>query len=90
MSNAPSTLDTPLADELSDDRLADALGLGQSALDALAKPFQFAGFWSAVLFPLLYVPVLPGAIPGVERASLGALLVAHAVALVAGHGYRSE
>jgi len=89
MSNAPSTLDTPLTDELTDDRLGDDFDV-RSAFDALATPFQFAGFWSAVLLPLLYVPVLAGGIPGVERVSLGVLVAAHAVALVAGHGYQSE
>jgi hypothetical protein len=89
MSNAPSTLDTALSDELPDDRLGDELNV-RSTLGALATPLQFAGFWSAVLFPLLYVPVFAGGVPGVEGASLGVLVAAHAVALVAGHGYQSE
>ncbi len=94
MSNAPSTIDSPLTDDLSDDRFADALELGQSTLDALATPFQFVGFWSAVVLPLFYVPVmagwLGGRIPGVERVSLVVLLAVHALALVAGHGHRAD
>ncbi|UPW00883.1 hypothetical protein M0R88_01980 [Halorussus gelatinilyticus] len=94
MSNAPSTIDSPLTDELPDSRLADALELGQSALDVLATPFQFVGFWSAVVLPLFYVPVLAGwlggGVPGFERVSLGLLLAVHAVALLAGHGHRAD
>jgi len=87
MSNAPSTLDTPLADERPHERLADALKFARSAVDTAAKPFEFAGFWSAVLLPMAYVPMLVGGLAGEQRAVFGLLLAAHAVALVAGHGY---
>ncbi|WP_135824117.1 hypothetical protein [Halorussus ruber] len=90
MSNAPSTLDTPLADERPDERLADALAFARSALDTAAKPFEFAGFWSAVLLPMAYVPMLVGGFAGEQRAVFGLLLAAHAVSLVAGHGYRND
>lgn len=89
MSNAPSTLDTPLADERPDERPSNALDAARSALDAAARPLQFAGFWSAVLLPMLYVPALLGGFA--ERGAVfGVLLAVHAVALVAGHGYRND
>ncbi|WP_276302054.1 hypothetical protein [Halorussus lipolyticus] len=89
MSNAPSTLDTPLPDERPDE-LADALDAVRSALDTASKPFEFAGFWSAVVLPALYVPVLVGGGVPEQRAAFGLLLAVHAVALVAGHGYRND
>ena len=89
MSNS-STLDTPLADERPLNRLADALDSIRSGLDAAAKPFEFAGFWSAVLLPILYLPMLVGGFTGGQRIAFGVLVAVHAVALVAGHGYRND
>jgi hypothetical protein len=90
MSNAPSTLDTSLADERPDEKLADALDFARSALDTAAKPFQFAGFWSAVLLPMVYVPMVLGGFAGEQGATFGLLLAVHAFALAAGHGYRND
>jgi hypothetical protein len=90
MSNAPSTFDGPLADERPDERLADALNVARSALDTATKPFQFAGFWSAVLLPLVYVPMLLGGFAGEQGATFSLLLAVHALALAAGHGYRND
>jgi hypothetical protein len=90
MSNAPSALDAPFADERPDERLADALGFARSALDTAAKPFQFVGFWSAVLLPSVYVPILLGGFAAEQSTTFGLLLAVHALALAAGHGYRND
>ncbi|NHN59640.1 MULTISPECIES: hypothetical protein [Halorussus] len=90
MSNAPSTLDAPITEELSEDRLPDATGAARSALDFAAAPVRFAGFWSAVALPLAYLPMLAGGFAPGERSAFAVLLAAHALALVAGHGYRTD
>ncbi|WP_162224459.1 hypothetical protein [Halorussus amylolyticus] len=88
MSNASSTLDPEQLSTISDERASEMQTLAESSLRALATPFQFAGFWSSVLLPLVYVPVLAGFAGG--QSTLGLLLVVHAVALFCGHGYRSK
>ncbi|WP_435175487.1 hypothetical protein [Halorussus sp. AFM4] len=90
MSNAPSTLDAPITEELSDDRLGGATDAARSALDLVATPVRFAGFWSAVALPLAYLPMLAGGFAAGEAPVFAALLAAHALALVAGHGYRKD
>lgn len=46
------------------------------------------GFWAAVLLPLVYVPhVVTGVQTQADGLLLFALLVAHVVALLVGHGY---
>ena len=90
MSNAPSTLDAPITEELPDDRLADATDVARSALDLLAAPVRFAGFWSAVALPLIYLPILAGGFAVGEASAFVALLAAHALALVVGHDHRND
>lgn len=63
-------------------------GLAASASRTLGDGIVGIGFWAAVLMPLSYVPVLA---TGVQTQADGllllGLLVSHAVALFAGHGY---
>jgi len=89
MSNAPSTLDGEQFPELPDDSAFELPASPASTLRSLATPFQFVGFWSSVALPLAYVPVLSGALSG-GQSTLAALLAVHALALVAGHGYRRD
>lgn len=44
-------------------------------------------FWTAILLPFLYVPLLVGGLTGQELLVFGGLLVVNVVALVAGHDY---
>lgn len=49
------------------------------------------GFWVAVLLPITYVPFLVTGVPTQSHLLLLlGILCAHAVALVAGHGYGRE
>ncbi|WP_458210666.1 hypothetical protein [Haladaptatus sp. NG-SE-30] len=54
----------------------------------IAPPVQFLGFWAAVSIPFLYLPLLPGGLPGTELTVFVSLLAFHVAALVIGHGYR--
>lgn len=87
MSNAPSTLDAQEKVRPAN-RIADVLDHVESV--SLTKPLQFAGFWSAVVLPFCYLPMVVGGLASSYRTVFGALLVFHAVALVVGYGYDSE
>lgn len=54
----------------------------------IAAPLRFAGFWSAVVLPFLYVPLLTSGLTPAETTTFVGLLVLHVVALVAGHDYK--
>ena len=88
MSNAPSTL-SQHATETEDDP-ANPLTYAESAAKVLTKPFQFAGFWSAVVLPFVYAPILLGGVAAGQRTTFVGLLALHAVTLLAGHGYRND
>jgi len=68
----------------------DSSTLSRSVRERLASQLQFAGFWSAVALPLAYVPMLAGGVAASRPSLFAALLVAHALALVAGHDYHGE
>jgi len=58
---------------------------------SLTTPLEVAGFWSAVLLPFVYLPLLLGGLH-TQRAALtfGGLLALHVLAVVAGHGHRRD
>ena len=56
----------------------------------LAVPVRFVAFWIAVALPFLYLPLLVGGLRGSGPTVFAALLAANLVALVVGHGYRSD
>lgn len=72
-------------------RVRDKLGAPPVSLErpveALAVPLRFVAFWTAVALPFLYFPLLTGGLTGSEPTAFVALLLANAVALVAGHDY---
>jgi hypothetical protein len=90
MSNAPSTLDPRPATSSARQTIPDLSTLADSAADAVRKPFEFAGFWSAVALPFVYVPMLAGGLATGEQSAFVFLLASHALALVAGHDYRND
>ncbi|MFB6078777.1 MAG: hypothetical protein ABEJ80_07355 [Halarchaeum sp.] len=57
-------------------------------LSALRRPVEALGFWSAVVLPFLYVPLV---LSGLESANTWiafvALVLLHVVSLVVGRGY---
>jgi len=89
MSNAPSTFDAAHATGTADETTSLS-ALARAAGEAARERLQFAGFWSAVLLPLVYVPMLAGGAAASRPSAVVALLAAHALALVAGHGHHEE
>lgn len=90
MSNMPSSLRNEQTTGLPDESRSELQGGVASAARTLSGPFQFVGFWSAVALPMLYLPLLAGGFTGDEATTFAVLLAVHAVALVAGHGYRND
>lgn len=69
-------------------RLADHLRRGaRTALDHVLPLLQATAFWSAVVMPFLYVPLLLGGLTGSEFPTFVALLLVNAAVLVVGHGH---
>lgn len=61
---------------------------GAALAEVLRRPFEALAFWSAVLLPFAYVPLLVGGFETTSSVALfGALLVANAVALLVGHDH---
>ena len=50
---------------------------------------RVVAFWTAVVLPFLYLPLLFGGLQG-DATLFGGLLVSNAVALLLGHDYRRE
>jgi hypothetical protein len=90
MSNAPSTLDASAPSGFPDGSVRALLDRTRSAAETAQKPFQFVGFWSAVVLPFVYAPMVLGGFASGHRSTFAALLAFHAVALVAGHGHRKD
>lgn len=57
---------------------------------SLARGLESLAFWTAVGLPLVYLPLVVDGLAGREWLALAILLVAHGVALIAGHGYGRE
>jgi hypothetical protein len=59
-----------------------------ASLPALvSKTVRGLAFWLAVVFPLAYIPLLPGGIGGSELLPFLALLAGNALALNLGHDH---
>lgn len=69
--------------------LPDQRGVG-TAVKKLLAPVQFVGFWSAVALPFGYLPLLYGSRFAPSIDALGPLLVLNLVAMLVGHGYKSD
>lgn len=65
---------------------------GNATLDrvstVITPPLRFLGFWAAVILPFLYLPLLYGGLDSQRATVFVALVLANALALVVGHGYR--
>lgn len=54
------------------------------------RPIVALGFWTAVVLPFLYLPLLADGFTGNDPLAFAGLLALNLVALVAGHGYRRD
>lgn len=78
--------DTSPADE------ALSVGSGLTARPAVRKGTELvrvAAFWTAVVLPFVYLPLLADGLEG-DATLFGGLLALNAVALLLGHEYRRE
>ena len=72
--------DTPVDD--------DAEPLYRRGARRLRATVAAAAFWTAVVLPFLYVPLLVGGLAPGEGVALAALAALNVAALYAGHGHR--
>lgn len=67
------------------------LGRGvETVLGGIARAIEALAFWAAVGLPLVYLPLIVGGGAGQQWIALAGLLLAHVVALVAGHDYARD
>ena len=65
----------------------DGEAVGSALRHAVVDPLQALSFWTAVLLPLAYLPLVANGLQGGETSVLLTLVVANAAALVLGHGH---
>ncbi|SEV79922.1 hypothetical protein [Natrinema salifodinae] len=72
-----------------DDREDEDHGVLERAAPELATPIRAAGFWTAIVFPVLYLPLLAtGLSSSLEGGVFLALILGNLLALYVGHAYR--
>lgn len=72
------------------DRLRQAVGVDAKTLQStVVAPVRFVGFWSAVVLPFAYVPLLFTELTGPYLTAFLALVALHVVAIVLGREYNS-
>lgn len=54
----------------------------------VVMPIQFVAFWTAIVLPVLYVPLLLDGLTPSEAGQFAVLLCVHLLALIVGHGYK--
>ncbi|WP_433624965.1 hypothetical protein [Halomicrococcus sp. NG-SE-24] len=89
MSKAFENDDAPSVGSGADAGRATVGVLEQCRAHVLA-PVRFVGFWSAVVLPFLYLPLLLGGLDGTEWTVFLSLLALDCLALLAGHSYGRE
>lgn len=63
---------------------------GATVAGWLGRALEALAFWTAVLLPLVYLPLFVGGIGGQEPVAVGGLLLMNLLALIAGHDYARE
>lgn len=70
------------------DQLRQSVGVDAKTLQStIAAPFRFVGFWSAVVLPFAYLPLLFTDLQGATLTAFLALLAVHIVSIVVGRKY---
>jgi hypothetical protein len=77
--DAMSTRESPFTTGFERTEVGDALQ------HAVVAPLRALSFWTAVLLPLAYLPLLADGLAGGEASVLFALVAVNAVALLLGH-----
>jgi hypothetical protein len=81
--DAMSTRESPFTAGLD----LDGEAVGSALRHAVFDPLQALSFWTAVLLPLAYLPLVADGLGAGEPTVLLALVVVNAAALVLGHGH---
>lgn len=61
----------------------------QSLQSTVLTPFRFVGFWSAIVLPFAYLPLMFTDLEGATLTAFVTLLFLHVVAIVIGREYNS-
>lgn len=70
---------------------ADTLpGPAASIASTMLAPVRATAFWSAVMLPLIYLPLVATGLVWNRPMAFGALLVLNAVAFLVGHGHEPQ
>lgn len=76
------------ASRIGTDRIRESVGFDAETFQAtVLPPVRFVGFWTAVILPFVYVPLLFTGLEGATMTAFLALIVAHVVSLVLGKPY---
>lgn len=67
--------------------LPERSGQFAAVIERIAHVLRALAFWTAVVLPFLYLPLLLEGLTGQEWIALGGLLAMNVVALVVGHEY---
>jgi hypothetical protein len=59
----------------------------QALQSTIVTPFRFVGFWSAIVLPFAYIPLLFTDLQGPTLTAFLVMLALHVVAIVAGREY---
>lgn len=62
----------------------------ETGVGCLARTARALAFWTAVGLPFVYLPLIVGGVSGQQWLVVAGLLVAHVVALIAGHDYARD
>lgn len=65
-------------------------GPASTVASSLVEPLRATAFWSAVVLPFAYLPLLATGAAWDRPLAFGVLLLLNAVAFLAGHGYDPE
>ena len=65
----------------------DGEAVGAALRHAVVDPLRALSFWTAVLLPLAYLPLVANGLGNGEMSVLASLVAVNAAALVIGHGH---
>ena len=72
------------------DRLRESVDIDAEVLQStIATPVRFVGFWSAVVLPFVYLPLLFTGLQGTYLTAFLLLVGVHILSIVAGREYNS-
>jgi hypothetical protein len=83
MSSVPHSLEAPLKR----DAVRRGVGAAGTVLRTSLRGLKAASFWTAIVLPFAYLPLLIGGLTGGEALLFAGLVAVNALAFVASHDY---